>query len=78
MSGAARAFLVLNAGSSSLKFGLYAADDLAALCRGSIEAIGSIPKNPTSHTPALMALMASGGVGYPTNWVSTPSRAASA
>jgi acetate kinase len=40
MSGAARAFLVLNAGSSSLKFGLYAADDLAALCRGGIEAIG--------------------------------------
>jgi acetate kinase len=40
MSGATRAFLVLNAGSSSLKFGLYAADDLAALCRGGIEAIG--------------------------------------
>ena len=40
MSGAARAFLVLNAGSSSLKFGLYAADDLAALCRGGIEVIG--------------------------------------
>jgi len=40
MSGAARAFLVLNTGSSSLKFGLYAADDLVALCRGSIEAIG--------------------------------------
>jgi acetate kinase len=40
MSEPARAFLVLNAGSSSLKFGLYAADDLAALCRGGIEAIG--------------------------------------
>ena len=41
MSAATRAFLVLNAGSSSLKFGLYAAADLAALCRGEIEAIGA-------------------------------------
>jgi acetate kinase len=41
MSEAVRAFfLVLNAGSSSLKFGLYAADDLAALCRGGVDAIG--------------------------------------
>jgi acetate kinase len=32
------ALLVLNAGSSSLKFGLYAAADLALLCRGGIDA----------------------------------------
>lgn len=37
---ASRVFLVLNAGSSSLKFGLYLADDLAILCRGGIEPIG--------------------------------------
>jgi acetate kinase len=41
MSETTRAFLVLNAGSSSLKFGLYAAADLAVVCRGGIEAIGS-------------------------------------
>jgi acetate kinase len=34
------AILVLNAGSSSLKFALYAVDTLAVLCRGEIEEIG--------------------------------------
>ena len=41
VSAATRAFLVLHAGSSGLKFGLCAAADLAALCRGEIEAIGA-------------------------------------
>jgi len=36
-----RALLVLNVGSSSIKFALYAGDDLAQLCRGHIEALGS-------------------------------------
>lgn len=34
------AILVLNAGSSSVKFALFRADDLAPLCRGGIEGIG--------------------------------------
>jgi acetate kinase len=35
------AILVLNAGSSSVKFALFAADTLQPLCRGGIEGIGS-------------------------------------
>ncbi len=35
------AILVLNAGSSSVKFALFAADTLLPLCRGGIEGIGS-------------------------------------
>ncbi|CAO4179440.1 Acetate kinase [Methylorubrum populi] len=35
------AILVLNAGSSSVKFALFAADSLQLLCRGGIEGIGS-------------------------------------
>ena len=38
------ALLVLNAGSSSLKFGLYAAADLALLCRGGIDAAPGGPR----------------------------------
>lgn len=38
------AILVLNAGSSSLKFALYAADRLDLLCQGVIEAIGGTPR----------------------------------
>lgn len=38
------ALLVLNAGSSSLKFGLYAAADLGLLCRGGIDASAAGPR----------------------------------
>jgi acetate kinase len=41
MSEDASIFLVVNAGSSSLKFALYAADDLSVLCRGTVGSIGS-------------------------------------
>ena len=47
-----QAILVLNAGSSSLKFALYRADDLAALCRGGIDGIGKIAKLKLSQAPA--------------------------
>lgn len=39
-----KALLVLNAGSSSLKFGVFPADGGAALLSGQIDAIGSAPK----------------------------------
>ena len=39
-----RAILVLNAGSSSVKFALYNIDGLEELCRGAIEAIGTEPR----------------------------------
>jgi acetate kinase len=38
------AILVLNAGSSSIKFALHDVDNLEALCRGSIDAIGTEPR----------------------------------
>lgn len=40
MSSAPHAFIVLNAGSSSLKFALYDAGSLDQFCRGGIDAIG--------------------------------------
>lgn len=39
-----RAVLVLNAGSSSIKFAVYEASDLAVLCRGQIDSIGASPQ----------------------------------
>jgi acetate kinase len=42
-----QALLILNVGSSSIKFALYAADDLALLCRGNIDALGSAAQNTT-------------------------------
>lgn len=54
-----QAILVLNAGSSSLKFALYRADDLAALCRGGIDGIGKSAKLKLNEAPA--AVMAAVG-----------------
>ena len=49
-----QALLVLNVGSSSIKFALYAGDDLAQLCRGHIDALGSSAQN-TAWTGTLAA-----------------------
>ena len=43
--------LVLNAGSSSLKFALYRAEDLACLCRGGIDGIGKNVRLTLSKAP---------------------------
>ncbi|MEO1204877.1 MAG: acetate/propionate family kinase [Pseudomonadota bacterium] len=53
-----RAILVLNAGSSSIKFGLYNAEDVTSLVRGKIEALTSTPKYTVSGhlAPELSAL----------------------
>lgn len=45
------AILVLNAGSSSLKFALYRATDLVALCRGGIDGIGKSARLKLSEAP---------------------------
>lgn len=47
-----RPILVLNAGSSSIKFGVYADTDarvLAPIWRGKVEAIGSVMSLPESR-----------------------------
>ncbi len=44
-----RAFLILNAGSSSLKFAIYAADGLELLCRGGIADLGRHAKLRIEH-----------------------------
>lgn len=45
------AILVLNAGSSSLKFALYRESDLVALCRGGIDGIGKTARLKLSEAP---------------------------
>jgi acetate kinase len=44
-----RAFLILNAGSSSLKFALYEAGELKLLCRGNIANLGESAKLDIGH-----------------------------
>lgn len=47
------AILAINAGSSSLKFALYAAESLAALCRGGVSGLGASPRLEISGPLAL-------------------------
>jgi acetate kinase len=46
------AILVLNAGSSSIKFALYGGETLDVLCRGDIEKIGGSPRFKVAGTRA--------------------------
>lgn len=47
------AILAINAGSSSLKFALYAAESLALLCRGGVSGLGASPRLEISGPLAL-------------------------
>lgn len=55
------AFLVLNAGSSTLKFALYQASDLACLCRATIEGLGAAEPARVSASGELAQAFVSGG-----------------
>ncbi len=47
------AVLILNAGSSSIKFALYETERLEVLCRGAIDGIGSTPRFTPKGTTAV-------------------------